>query len=95
MDREEEMEAARSQPVTATADAATSGSEPSAAFTPETMRDGIARGHEFAERLYELVAETGPSDLSSAEQVALGSHLVNTTILWVRARNLAKAEGRS
>lgn len=34
MDREEEMECSQSQPVTATACAATSGSEPSAAFTP-------------------------------------------------------------
>lgn len=58
----------------------------------KAQRDGIDRGHAFAESLYELVAERGPEDLSPAEVTALGSHLVSAAILWVQARNRATGD---
>lgn len=49
------------------------------------------RGEQFADALFGIIAEFGPSDLDTREQLELGHHLVLTTTDWVRDRNVRKA----
>jgi hypothetical protein len=56
-----------------------------------TEDDGFA----FADRLYALIYEHGPNEMSRAEKDALAGHLLSTAIEWVKARNRAVAKRRT
>lgn len=57
-----------------------------------TERDLEARGEDFAEALFGILALHGPPGLDTSERLSLGHHLCMTVTDWVRENNLAKAQ---
>lgn len=47
----------------------------------------VDRGFDFADRLYALCHEHGPSDFSKAHKEALASHLIDRAVEFVVAIN--------